>query len=334
MDPDKLPWRTGEPTPEPTSDPEIAQARLHEYGYCILENALSPDVLAEARDRLVEQADAEREAGIAFEDQGPDQGRYKDFGVLREQAFTAAAGGVNQRVWMLVNKGKVFCDAVTHPTISPIVASLLGPDFLLSTLSANIAKPGGLEMGLHTDQWWMPRPLPRREAPVVAGDIERGEFYGAPEDGPETVINPPVVCNVIYFLSDFTDQNGGTRLVPKSHLSGQQPPPDVPHTVPSVAAAGPAGAAAIVDGRTWHGTGANRANGPRLGFLATYCAPQFRTQENLTYGTDPAVLEGASDELLTRLGFKIWNAYGRTGDPHAGYVYPPRPPVGEMRKES
>lgn len=334
MDTQSLPWRPGEPTPPPTPDPEVAIARLREFGYCILEDALSPEVLAETRERLVAQADAERAAGVAFEDQGPDQGRYKDFGVLREDAFTAAAGGVNQRVWMLVNKGQVFRDAVTHPVITPIVESLLGPDFLLSTLSANIAKPGGVEMGLHTDQWWMPRPLPRSAPPVVAGDIKRGEYYGADDGDPDAVISPPVVCNVIFFLNDFTDRNGGTRLVPKSHLSGQQPPPGVPHTVPSIAAAGPAGAAVIVDGRVWHGTGANRANEPRLGFLATYCAPQFRTQENYTLGVDPAVLEDASEELRMRLGFKVWNAYGRTGDPHAGFVYPPRAPIGEMGNET
>ena len=42
---------------------------------------------------------------------------------------------------------------------SELVGHILGQDFILSTHSANIAKPGGVRMGLHTDQWWMPQPV-------------------------------------------------------------------------------------------------------------------------------------------------------------------------------
>lgn len=325
-----LPWRPGDPVAAPTADPEAAKADIARFGYCILADVLEGAVLEATRERLVAQAEAERRAGVAFADQGPDQPPRRDYGTLPADAFTEAAGGINQRVWMLVNKGRVFRDLVTHPTTAPVVEAVLGPDYLLSTLSANIAKPGGTTMGLHTDQWWMPRPLPRDAEPVRAGRIRRGEFYGWDDGDPERAIAPPVACNVMFCLNDFTDANGATRLVPFSHRTGLQPPPDVPHTVPSIAAEAPAGSAVVFEGRTWHGTGANRANGPRLGVLATYCAPQFRTQENYTLGADPAVLADAPEDLLARLGFKIWNAYGRTGHPHARVVYPPAEPVGEM----
>ena len=324
------PWRPGDPVAAPAGDIEMAKRDIARFGYCILADALDAETLAAARDRLVAQAEAERRAGIAFADQGPGQPPKRDYGALPEDSFTEAAGGINQRVWMLVNKGRVFRGLVTHGQTSPVVESVLGPDYLLSTLSANIARPGGTVMGLHTDQWWMPRPLPRGAGPVRAGAIRRGEYYGADDGDPARAIAPPVACNVMFCLNDFTEANGATRLVPFSHLTGLQPPPDVPHTVPSIAAGAPAGSAVIFEGRTWHGTGANRANGPRLGLLATYCAPQFRTQENYTLGADPAVLEEASEELLARLGFKVWNAYGRTGHPHRRFVYPPEERVGEM----
>ena len=86
----------------------------------------------------------------------------------------------------------------------------------------------------------------------------------------------------------------------------------------------------MFDGRIWHGTGANRSNEDRLGLLATYCGPQFRTQENYTLGLDPSVYAEASPELLARLGFKVWHAYGRTGDPSAQFVGPENQLVGEM----
>ena len=48
---------------------------------------------------------------------------------------------------------------VTHPLVDELVGHILGQDFILSTHSANIARPGGVRMGLHTDQWWMPQPV-------------------------------------------------------------------------------------------------------------------------------------------------------------------------------
>ena len=324
-------WEPGDPLPKPTRSQEQAIADLKEFGYTIIEDALDADQTAGIRDRLTAQAEAEIEAGIAFEDQGVNQNRTKQYDRLPQDAFTATNGGVNQRVWMLVNKGQVFQDLVTDQFMTPLIEYLLGPNFLLSTLSANIAKPGGVEMGLHTDQWWMPRPMPRSDHHVAPGTIERGEFYGIADGDPRTHINPPCACNVMYCLNDFTDLNGATRLVPKSHLTGLQPPPDVPHTVASISAEASAGSAIVFEGRLWHGTGANRSNGPRLGILATYCGPQFRTQENYTLGIAPEVRDRASPELLARLGFKIWNAYGRTGDPNKGYVNTSDQIIGEMR---
>ena len=330
-------WSLGDKTPKPTKDQKQAVSDLKEFGYCVVEDALDEQTLEAVRNRLVEQAKAEIESEVAFEDQGPEQidrmnitNPGMKYAEIPENAFSGESGGINQRVWMLVNKGEVFRDLVTDSFMTPLIEFLLGEDFLLSTLSANIAKPGGVEMGLHTDQWWMPRSSPRKDPHIAAGSIKRGEYYGVSNGNPNESISPPCACNVMYCLNDFTEINGATRIVPKSHLTGLQPPPGIPHTVDSIAAEAKAGSAIVFEGRLWHGTGANRSNGNRLGLLATYCAPQFRTQENYTLGLDPAVVEQASPELLARLGFKIWNAYGRTGDPNKGYVHATNQILGEM----
>lgn len=67
----------------------------------------------------------------------------------------------------------------------------------------------------------------------------------------------------------------------------------------------------VFDGRLWHGTGANTGNTDRLGVLTTFCSPQFRQQENQTLGLDRDLWESCSEKLKSRLGFKVWNAYGR-----------------------
>ena len=103
-------WEPGDPLPKPTRSQEQAIADLKEFGYTIIEDALDADQTAGVRDRLTTQADAVIEAGIAFEDQGVNQNRTKQYDRLAQDTFTAANGGINQRVWMLINKGQVFRD--------------------------------------------------------------------------------------------------------------------------------------------------------------------------------------------------------------------------------
>jgi ectoine hydroxylase-related dioxygenase (phytanoyl-CoA dioxygenase family) len=271
----------GEGWTPPGSAIEKAKADLDAHGYCVVENVLSAAEVASLRARLVEQAAGERERGVAFHDGGAER--------------------PNQRVWMLVNKGRVFRDMMLHPVIDTLIGHMLGPDFLLSSLTANIAGPGGEPMGLHTDQgyvgFWTP---------------------------------VPVVANIAWMLDDFSDANGGTRLVPKSHLaadvvprSSQYAPARVVQNQPrhedTIAAEGKAGSILCFDGRLWHGTGANRTTSLRHALLSYHCRPFVRTQENFSIGLLPELKASERPALLKRLGFVTWAGLGRTENP--------RPPV-------
>ncbi len=323
---------TRDELPIPTTDLDTLKSNIDEFGYCLVQDALPPAQLAAARQRLLEQAQAELEQGYAFEDGGAKQqwGAFTDEeGRTRRDAFRAAAGGVNQRVWMLVNKGRVFRQMLTQPTVRAVVSHVLGNDYLLSSYGANIAKPGGIAMDLHTDQWWMPEPIHRKPSPVPAGSLTR-ELSNREDDHP-AMIAPPVVVNVMWMLNDFTEANGATRLVPRSHLYGRRPDKVRDKNVGSIPAEGIAGSAMLFDGRIWHGTGANISDGERLGVLSTFVAPQFRTQVNFTMGTSKEVLEEASEDLLALLGFKIWNAYGRIESPVADYIQQGETSLGELK---
>ena len=225
---------------------------------------------------------------------------------LVEQAEGERARGVafhdggaarpNQRVWMLLNKGQVFRDLMLHPIVEALMGHLLGADFLVSSFTANIAHPGGEPMVLHTDQgyvgFWTPR---------------------------------PVVANIAWMLDDFSDENGGTRLVPASHLNAAATPrsssyaPDQPANMPTledtIAAEGRAGSILCFDGRVWHGTGANRTDRPRHALLSYHCRPFIRQQENFTLGLDAAVRAAERPALLNRLGFATWAGLGRVESP-------------------
>ena len=315
-------------SPRPTTDVDRCITDLETSGYCYLAEALSADQITQLQQRLSEQALAEEQQGLAYKDGAPNQ-NWGDFrnanGELRPAAFNPVAGGTNQRLWMLVNKGQVFVDMLQHAEMRKISDSILGDEYILSSHTGNIARPGGVAMRLHTDQWWMPPPTRPDRRHLPAGSVNRARFDR--DEIHAIAISPPVVVNILWMLDNFTEDNGGTRLVPGSHLLGRQPATDAK----SIAATAPAGTALMVDGRTWHGTGANTGDDERRAVLTTFCTPQFRPQENYTIGTRPEVLAKADNDLRTLLGLKIWHAYGRTGHPTEEFIRPDADLVGELR---
>ena len=266
--------------PRATRDFSRAFEDLDRFGYSIVEGALSPERVATLRARVVEQARGEDARGVGFHD-----------------------GKANQRIWMLPNKGRIFRDLMLDPLVDTFMGALLGKDFLLSSLTANIARPGGVPMYLHTDQgyvdFWTPKPL---------------------------------VANVAWMLDDFTEANGGTRLVPGSHLDTERVDYALADTV---AAEGPAGAALIFDGRLTHGTGANlTASEERHAILSYHCRPFVRQQENYYLGLDPELRRTERGVFLRRLGYWIWAGLGRTNEPgEKGALEPLTAPIGQLDAE-
>jgi ectoine hydroxylase-related dioxygenase (phytanoyl-CoA dioxygenase family) len=134
-----------------------------------------------------------------------------------------------------------------------------------------------------------------------------------------------VVANFAWMLDDFSDENGGTRLVPASHLNqaatprssayAPSDPANTPTLADTIAAEGAAGSIVCFDGRVWHGTGANRTDRPRHALLSYHCRPFIRQQENFALGLDPALRQSERPALLNRLGFVTWAGLGRVEAP-------------------
>ncbi|MGE0796803.1 MAG: phytanoyl-CoA dioxygenase family protein [Lautropia sp.] len=292
-------------------DLEKVKTDLERDGFSVVADVLSQDEVVRARRRVEEQADAERALGWARLDAGPTYNKRimeDQSGLLRQDVGESSKEGINQRIGFLVNKGEVFREMATNPVALELVEHLLGKHFLLSQFSANIARKGAEMDGLHRDQWWCPMPFQEGAGYVKVGDRKRNT--AAPDSAPKGVNIPPVACNMLWMLTDFNEETGGTRLVPGSHKLPANADSSVPHRVPSVPATGKAGSCLFFDGRLWHATGQNRTDAPRIGLLAYYCGPQFRQLDNPFVGLDPAVLEKASDRLLELLGFTTWFNYG------------------------
>ena len=253
---------TTETLPAPTRSVDQVLADLAEHGYGILEGVATAARLALVRDRLVEVAAEERAAGT-------------------DVSYHRAA---NQRVYGLLAHDACFVDVAIDPTALAVVDRTIGPDAILSNLSANIAGPGGRMQTIHADQGFLPEPW-----------------------------HDPWAVQVMWLLDEFTAENGATRVVPGSHLRQGQPARAVAYrdTVP---VCGPAGSLAVFDARVWHGTGVNTLEGGdpaerRHALLAFYCRPFLRGQENWGLSLDPAVYRGRPD-LAALLGITSWQHLG------------------------
>ncbi|MFT5111965.1 MAG: ectoine hydroxylase-related dioxygenase (phytanoyl-CoA dioxygenase family) [Parasphingorhabdus sp.] len=284
--------------------------QMDESGYCIIRNVIPPKTIEEIHQRIDAQARAEKLLEVTTQDQ------------------VQSDDDKNQWVYMLINKGLIFQRLFENETAHEIVKHVLGANFLLSDFSATITHPGNGQMGLHKDQWWLPEPSMPGEPHQRCGDINRADVSKGQPNPSTKPINPPVICNVLWMVSDFTVENGGTRIVPGSHLSGTNPEPDGDYN--TINATGFAGSAVIFEGRTWHSADLNTSDAPRYGITTYYGAPQFRQMLNFTYGMKNEVADSLSRKSRSLLGFKPWGGYGATGDQHAESIVRGDQQIGEL----
>lgn len=106
---------------------------------------------------------------------------------------------------------------------------------------------------------------------------------------------------VMWALNDFTEENGGTRVVLGSHRFIRSW--HLPDVSDWVAAAMPKGSALFYMGSTWHGGGANRSNASRTGLINTYSLGWLRQESNQYLETPPDVAARFEPRLRALLGY-------------------------------
>jgi ectoine hydroxylase-related dioxygenase (phytanoyl-CoA dioxygenase family) len=191
--------------------------------------------------------------------------------VLKPNAFT---GFNTVRYFDLLNHGEVWQRVATQPTLMPILRSVLGEDMLLSTMGTAVIGPGEPAQPIHRDDALYDIAMPHRH----------------------------LVCNTMWALTDFTEENGATRVVPDTHRLLKGPKPGV--TYNSVAAAMPKGSVCFVLGTCYHGGGANLSQARRWALTINYCAGAVRQQENLMLAVSRERAAGFSPELQDLIGYR------------------------------
>lgn len=196
-------------------------------------------------------------------------------------AKTRFEGTRTVRIYNLLARGEVFWPIPLHPAVLAIVERVLDPEPLLSSLSAITLAPGQAAQPLHEDTQRIPLPRPRA----------------------------PIALNAIWALSDFTEANGATRIVPGSHRFDAPPRYGSDH--PTIAAEMPAGSILLFDSALWHAGGANTTDDRRWAIACYYCVGWMRQQENQLLGLPTGDARRMPRRLQQLCGWSVWQGqYG------------------------
>lgn len=271
--------------PQPTDDPLRVVADVRKWGYAIMKDVISPDEVASLRERLEEQAAQEVIQNVAWLGNGG-RGGNTWIGGLRDGEPAPWQG-----VRTLLNKGRVFIDlAMNQKILSGVRAAFNHMDFYLGSTNGLIVRKSAAAMVVHCDQQYVPCTTPI-----------------------------PFAINVMITLSNFTSENGATRMVPGSH-KGPAPlwtldtkvmdnvNPEPIETVPAIC---PPGCAIFMDGRLWHSSGASVSDETRVSVTTYYTLPFIRQAELYPLSIHDAVHQTLTKEELAMFGFKTYGALGR-----------------------
>ena len=110
--------------------------------------------------------------------------------------------------------------------------------------------------------------------------------------------------NTIWALTDFTEENGATNVVPGSHTWPweRKPEPSEVHYAEMSA-----GSVLVYSGTVVHGGGENRSDAARIGMNITYCLGWLRTEENNYLSCPPSIAKDLPPELTDLLGYTMGN---------------------------
>ena len=205
-----------------------------------------------------------------------------------------------RRVGALVARSPGCRELVMHPLVLATMGDLFSEStnyqlHLTQAIAIGPTQPG---QPVHRDQWaW--------------------DFYPF-TPGFQTM------CSCIWALTDFTEENGGTRVVPGSnHLDD-----GIPFTLEQTSATEMRrGSVLLFNGSVYHGGGPNRSDEVRVGIDIAYSVAWLRQEENQYLAIPHDVAATLPVDLLRLMGYSR-GAYS------LGYIDEYRDPISVVRPEA
>ncbi|MFF9344992.1 phytanoyl-CoA dioxygenase family protein [Streptomyces sp. NPDC014773] len=214
-------------------------------------------------------------------------------GSTHEDEIVAAFHGSNtKRLTNLVTHSATFrSEVIDHPLVHEISDRVFLQEsgtYWMTTAQVIEIGPGNKAQLLHRDlENWFP-------------------FIGMGPAGPEVTIN------FLVALTDFTEENGATRVIPASnHWNDFEDRGTPEQTIPAVMDAGDV---LLISGKTAHGGGANRTGDEyRRGLAFTFNAGFLTGEEAYPFLVDRELARTLSPRVQRMLGFRSQYPTGSPG---------------------
>jgi hypothetical protein len=183
-----------------------------------------------------------------------------------------------RRTGSLIARAPSFRPLANHPIVLGALDRVLGDhatSYQLHLTQIIAIGPGEPAQLVHRDQWAF-------------------DFFTFPA-GFE------VECHTMWALTDFTADNGATRVIPGSNHWADKLQPTVDQTVPAEMARG---SVMLYLGSLYHGGGANTTGETRLGVNVGYTLSWLRQEENQYLACPPEIARELEPELAKLIGYR------------------------------
>jgi ectoine hydroxylase-related dioxygenase (phytanoyl-CoA dioxygenase family) len=263
---------------------------------------VGPDALADEIERALREAGCcivERVLDDAFVDRL--DAEVEPFVAATPTGADEFAGTRTRRTGALLARSVAFRELAAHPIVIDALDRVLGDHatsyqlHLTQVIEIGAGEPAQL---VHRDQWAF-------------------DFFPFPP-GYE------VECHTMWAITDFTEANGATRVIPGSNTWADKLRPGVEQTVPAEM---PRGSLLLYVGSLYHGGGANRTDVPRRGVNVGYTLSWLRQEENQYLACPPEVARDLPVELARLAGY-------RRGAYALGYYGDLRDPIEALHGEA
>ncbi len=210
------------------------------------------------------------------------------------------SGNRTRRLSRLFGRTRHCVQIATHPLYLPVAEHFLGKPREVWVGERRVTLTAGVRIGvtqaIQIGPGQAAQPLHRDDTAFM---------WRHPTGGREGRVQ--IICAV----SDFTAENGGTLVIPGSHLWDDDRKPDLSEAQPTVMRAG---SALIFLGSTFHAGGANITQGEcRTAAGIALDAANVRQEENMYLSMAPEEVASYPEQIQRLLG---WSA----GDNHMGWV--------------
>ncbi len=222
-------------------------------------------------------------------------GEFANVGSIGASNFE---GHTTRRTGSPLPRSPTFQTIATHPVVLAAGDHVLGHATTWRFSAAEFIEigPGEKAQRLHRDQW-------KYDMVDFGFDVE---------------------LNGMWAVTDFTEANGATRIVPGSHRLGNQEEFNDQDTVPAEMSKG---SLLLYTGSVYHGGGANKSDQWRAGLSLQHAVGWLTQSTNQFLECPPPAVADWSDELLRFIGYtKSGNGLGywRDSEDPLSAVHPDR----------